>query len=203
MLVQAYLGAERFVAQLARERPLAVVRPPGMHFQAVRRREHFVALDARVHVAEHRAPHQHVMVAHRVRGRHGGERLVGARSELLSQLHHVFGRRMGRAGAGRLLGRRVERIRRRRHTCRGETQCLRVTCASNHRTHARRTVRNRPAVRLDEQKRKTPKTFLFRNLRNVRVLANNVEQIPVRLGVENCWVFVKGEGWDTICGLID
>lgn len=52
MLVQAYLGAERFVAQFARKRPLPVVRPPGMHFQAVRRREHFVTFDARVHVTE-------------------------------------------------------------------------------------------------------------------------------------------------------
>lgn len=57
MLVQAYLGPERFIAQLAEKRPLSFVRPPGMYFQAVRRREHFVAFNARVHVAENGTSH--------------------------------------------------------------------------------------------------------------------------------------------------
>lgn len=64
MLAQADLVAERFVAQLAGERPLAVVRAPRMHLQAVRRREHFLALDARVHVAQrrHARPHEQMVV---------------------------------------------------------------------------------------------------------------------------------------------
>lgn len=123
MLVQAYLGAERFVAQLARERPLAVVRPPGVHLQAMRRGEHFVTLDARVHVSEDWAPHQHVMVSHVTSGvwrRRGGQRLIGAGRKLLPQLHHVLGRRVRHHNAARslLLSRRVERIgRRRTHAC--------------------------------------------------------------------------------------
>lgn len=46
VLAEADLMAERFVAQLARKWSLAVVAPPGMHFKAVRRREHFLALYA-------------------------------------------------------------------------------------------------------------------------------------------------------------
>lgn len=128
MLVQADFGSERFVAQLARERPLAVVRPPRVHLQAVRRREHLVALDARVHVAERRAPHQRVMVPRmagrtgvRAGRRRGGQQRLVARAgrELLSQLHHLLGRGTRRLddAAGRVLVGRVEWIRRGHDTC--------------------------------------------------------------------------------------
>lgn len=118
MLVQAYLGTERFVAQLARERPLAIVRPPGVHLQTVGRREHFVTLDARVHVAEDGASHQHVVVSHVAGGVSRwrcGQRLIGAGRELLPQLHHVLGRRVRHhhTAGSLLLARRVERIGRR------------------------------------------------------------------------------------------
>jgi hypothetical protein len=46
MLIEADLVAERLVANVASERPLAVVRAAGVNFQAVRSGEHFLALDA-------------------------------------------------------------------------------------------------------------------------------------------------------------
>lgn len=52
VLAQAHLVAEGLVAELAGERSLAAVRPPGVHFQSVRCGEHLVALEARVHVGQ-------------------------------------------------------------------------------------------------------------------------------------------------------
>ena len=47
MLIETDFVAESLVAHLTRERPLAVVRPPSVHLETMRRREHFLALDAR------------------------------------------------------------------------------------------------------------------------------------------------------------
>ena len=47
MLIEADLVAESLVADVASERPLPVVRPPGVDFQSMRSGEHFLALDAR------------------------------------------------------------------------------------------------------------------------------------------------------------
>ena len=47
MLIETDLVTERLVADLARERPFAIVRPPGVHLEPVRRGEHLLALDAR------------------------------------------------------------------------------------------------------------------------------------------------------------
>lgn len=64
VLAEAHFVAERLVAQLARERPLAVVRAPRVHLESVGRREHLLALHARVDVAQRRdaGPHEQVVV---------------------------------------------------------------------------------------------------------------------------------------------
>lgn len=46
MLIEADLVAECLVANVTSERPLAVVRTPGVHFQTVRSRKHFLTFDA-------------------------------------------------------------------------------------------------------------------------------------------------------------
>lgn len=69
VLREADFMAEGFVAQLAGEGSLAVVRPPCVHLEAVRRAEHLVALDAAVHVAEWMRMMKPVRGVGRVEGR--------------------------------------------------------------------------------------------------------------------------------------
>ena len=52
VLTEADLGAESFVAKLAGEGSFATVRPPRVHFQAVRGRKHFITFYARVYVRQ-------------------------------------------------------------------------------------------------------------------------------------------------------
>lgn len=84
MLTEADFGTKRLVAEFACERPFAVVRSAGVHFQTVRRGEHLVAFDAAVHVAV-AATHQQVVVV-RVR------RVVGRRTQqVMPQPEQFFG----------------------------------------------------------------------------------------------------------------
>ena len=50
MLAEADLVAKGLVAELAGERSRPVVAPPGVDFEPVRRREHFLTLRTRVHL---------------------------------------------------------------------------------------------------------------------------------------------------------
>ena len=56
VLREADFVSEGLVAQLAGERPLAVVRPPRVDLEAVRRGEDLLALHARVDVAQGKGP---------------------------------------------------------------------------------------------------------------------------------------------------
>lgn len=56
VLRQTYLMPKRLITQLARERPLPIMRPPRMHLQAMRRREHFLALNATINITQRHHP---------------------------------------------------------------------------------------------------------------------------------------------------